>query len=149
MNGSGGGLISSTSDQATRATWGCYGTTIVGADGEAIGTGIQNTIDIETDCTSSGTAADICANLTIDGYSDWFLPSKSELNLMYENIGNGNALGLGNVGNFTSNWYWSSTEEDSNSAWYQSFSNNFLQYFINKNNTYGDVRAIRAFGNWF
>ena len=33
-----------------------------------------------------------------------------ELNLMYENIGLGNALGLGNVGNLPGNGYWSSTE---------------------------------------
>ena len=59
-------------------------------------------------------AARLCNELIISeggtAYGDWYLPSKYELNLMYENIGQGNALGLGNVGNFSSSSYWSSTE---------------------------------------
>ena len=133
LDGNGGGLIAAPTDQG-QAEWGCYGTTISGADGTAIGTGAQNTIDIEAGCTTAGTAADICANLTLGGYSDWFLPSKDELNEMYQN--------KSTIGGFANNIYWSSTEYN-NGAW--------LQYFFNGiQNVDGKfypnaVRAIRAF----
>ena len=137
------GLIAAASDQSSGAEWGCYGTAISGADGTAIGTGNQNTIDIEAGCTTSGIAADICANLTIAGYNDWFLPSNDELNEMYLNIGQGNVLGFGNIGGFANNYYWSSTEVDTYYAWIQGFgngyrSNDFKNYLLN-------VRAVRAF----
>ena len=141
LDGNGGGLISAPTDQSSGAQWGCHGTN-VGAGGTAIGTGNQNTIDIEAGCTTSGIAADICANLTLGGYSDWFLPSKDELNKMYLNIGQGNALGLGNVGGFANYNYWSSTEFDLNYAYFQNFSLN--QSITSKYlNLY--VRAVRAF----
>jgi hypothetical protein len=62
---------------------------------------------------------------------------------MYENIGFGDALGLGNIGNFSRNYYWSSTENNSINAWLQYF-NNGIQYFGNKGST-NFVRAVRAF----
>jgi hypothetical protein len=136
LDGNGGGLIAAPSDQSS-AAWGCYGTVISGADGTAIGTGNQNTIDIEAGCTTSGTAADICANLTLGGYSDWFLPSKDELNEMYLNL---NQQGLGGFANSN---YWSSTESSNLLAWHQKFSDG-AQDPINKYITI-NVRAVRAF----
>ena len=140
LDGNGGGLIAAPSDQGT-AEWGCNAITISGADGITIGTGAQNTIDIEADCTTSGTAADICANLSLGGYSDWFLPSKDELNEMYLNIANGSLLG--NVGGLNFSYYWSSTEIDSNDACVQFFLS-LYQSNHTKNSTYY-VRAVRSF----
>jgi hypothetical protein len=139
--GSVGGLIAAPTDHF--GAWGCNGTPIPGADGTFLGDGAQNTIDIEAGCATAGTAADICANLVLSGYTDWYLPSKDELNLMYQNIGQGNALGLGNVGGFDDSYYWSSSETDSTNAWRQDF---FLgnQFNGNKTGSY-TVRAVRAF----
>jgi hypothetical protein len=144
LNANGGGLIAAPTDQSIGSEWGCYNTEILGADGSGIETGNQNTIDIEAGCNETETAADICANLTIDGYSDWFLPSKDELNEMYLNIGQGNALGLGNIGGFADDYYWSSTEVNHIFATSQVFSNGNHYEKQSKANMYY-VRAIRAF----
>jgi len=113
---------------------------IFGANGTAVGTGEQNTIDIEAGCTTPGTAADICANLSLGGYIDWFLPSKDELNLMYANL---KLLKLYALGGFTDGYYWSSYESNIIGAWaqyfYSGFQDNYFKYHAYR------VRAARAF----
>ena len=130
-------LEAAPTDQSTSAEWGCHETEISGADGTAVGTGKQNTIDILNECATSGIAADICADLSLGGYSDWFLPSKDELNLMYEN------LKVFVIGGFADDYYWSSSEISAYYAWIQNFTNDF-QGGSHKDPTYG-VRAVRAF----
>ena len=85
------------------------------------------------------------SNHTIEGqkFRDWRLPTKHELNEMYLNIGQGNALGLGNIGGFASNYYWSSSEYNYYIAWGQIFSSG-IQYGNDKDNP-NNVRAVRAF----
>jgi hypothetical protein len=141
LDGNGGGLIAAPSDQSS-AAWGCYGQSI-GGTGTAVGTGAANTTAIVSGCSETAIAAKICEDLTLGGYTDWFFPSKDELNLMYQNIGPGDELGLGDIGNFGSNVYWSSTQVDSNRAWKQGFTGGF-QAFGNKSLT-NTVRAVRAF----
>jgi len=90
--------------------FGCEGTEISGADGTAIGTGRQNTIDILAVCKTIGIAARIAADYRGGGKSDWYLPSKDELSA----LGAANKkLGLGYFG-----FLWASTESDANSAWW-------------------------------
>ena len=150
LDENGGGLIAATSDSLTGDTvapWGCYLDTIPGANGTAIGTGQQNTDDIINGCTTSGIAANICDTLTLGGYSDWFLPSKDELNEMYLN------LYLQGLGGFVVNSeigsarYWSSTEYNSSSAWVQLFYDTSTDGFPIENgkDNLSYVRAIRTF----
>ena len=129
------GLIAAASDQSTGAEWGCSGTAIPGADGTALGTGNQNTIDIMAGCATAGIAARICGNLVLNGYSDWYLPSRDELNKLYIN--------LIAVGGFANANYWSSSEYDFSNAWYQNFGIGGQNYY-NKTNAVR-VRAVRAF----
>lgn len=129
------GLVATVADISTGASWGCSGTNITGADGTAIGTGNQNTIDIMAGCATAGIAARLCGDLVEGGYSDWYLPSKDELNALYTN--------QVAIGGFVEDFYWSSTESANLYAWYQDFSSGF-QYYDLKLLTYY-VRAIRSF----
>ena len=113
----------------------------------AVGAGRINTFKIIKSTHRSGTITkENCAALACHSYStattkagDWFLPSKDELNLLYQNLGK--RVLLSNTTN--DNYYWSSSQYNNSYAWYQSFSDG-LQYGSYKNYT-GSVRAVRAF----
>jgi hypothetical protein len=80
------------------------------------------------------------SNHDADGkeFSDWRLPTKRELNLMYVVYTNGNAASL------NANSYWSSTESyNDDDAWRQDLYNG-TQSTIDKDYRF-DVRAVRAF----
>ena len=137
------GLISAASDQSIGITWWNGSYTNTTAFASCVGCGDGNTSMVVNNQGSGSYAAKLCYDLTLGGQSDWYLPSKVELILMYENIGPGNALGLGNVSGFAPSYYWSSTEIDNNFVWTQSF---FVggQYGSDKFGTFY-VRAVRAF----
>ncbi len=137
------GLIAAPEDQSEGIQWynGTY--TWTTAFASAVGAGYGNTRMIVYDQDAGDYAAQLCRDLSLGGFNDWYLPSKYELNLMYQNIGQGNLLGLGNVGGFASVGYWSSTENDSIYAWQQNFANG-SQYDGHKFSS-TRVRAVRAF----
>ena len=110
---------------------------VTGATQTAIGTGKANTQKIVDIQGSGNYAAKLCDDLILNGYDDWFMPSKDELNLMYKN------LHLSLFGGFASDDYWSSSEYDAGGAWLQLFGSG-EQYNSNKTN-YRRVRALRAF----
>ena len=134
------GLIAVTADQSTSIVWAipaCQGTTVPGgATGSAIGTGKANTDAIIAQNGAASTyAAGLARAYTGGGYSDWYLPSKDELNKLY--------LKKSAVGGFASGFYWSSTEISANSAWVQSFDSG-NQYNFGKQLELR-VRPVRSF----
>jgi len=143
------GLIAAPSDQGM-TSWGCEGTAISGADGTAIGTGAQNTIDIMNGCSTAGIAARLCGDLVLGGYSDWFLPSQDELNKLYLNRV---AIGGFADNSYWTNSYWSSSEFNGYDgccdhlwAWIFGFDDGYAGNFLTKG-TNRSVRAVRAFSS--
>lgn len=133
------GLIAAPGDQGTGVQWGCFETAIPGADATALGTGKQNTIDIMAGCATEGIAARICSELVLNGYDDWYLPSKDELNKLFIN--------KEIIGGFADRIYLSSSEYGGFNrlyAWIQFFSNDGTQMNAQKDQPY-HVRAVRAF----
>ena len=102
------GLIAETQDQSTSSAW----------------FDAQNFISDPANHSASG-----------QNYTDWRLPTKNELNLLY--------LQRLVVGGFVPGYYWNSNESGSTAAW--------LQYFLNgaqgtgTQNTSYFVRSVRAF----
>ncbi len=100
-----------------------------------LGRGNENTSAIVNIYGTGDYAAGLCDQFTLQGYNDWFLPSKSELNLLYQQ--------RDLVGGFANDYYWSSSEYDSISAWYLYFPFG-PQYYAHKDSA-ARVRPIRAF----
>jgi len=124
--------------------WGGFGTAVgSSAQGTAIGTGAANTAAIvaaygarDPHNDTGDYAARLADQYAYGGYTDWFLPSQDELDLMYQS--------KGVIGNFASGWYWSSSEDGADTAWSQDFGTG-SQHASNEGDTSDRVRAVRAF----
>ncbi len=113
-------------------------TTVVGT-GTDIGTGKSNTDAIVTAMEDANFtedyAAKACADSTLGGKDDWFLPSKDELNELYKQKG------------LVSANYWSSSEISSGEAWGQILSGSNESQINYSKDVRGliSTRAVRAF----
>jgi len=134
------GIIAATSDQSDqliRIKWDKGTYTITGATGTAIGTGFSNTNKI---IASQGEpaityAAGLARAYTGGGYTDWYLPSKDEL----EKLSYTREI----IGGFVNYYYWSSSEFDLSKAWYQFFFSGRQSTTVKGEPAI--VRAIRSF----
>jgi hypothetical protein len=117
--------------------WGCTGTDIPNTS-TSFGSGFTNTSLITLNCAERPIAASVCADLVLNGYSDWYLPSLGEVQLMYSR------WHLQGLGGFGGSWYLSSSQYDPFYAWGMYFSNGYV-YNSGYKGTNGHVRAVRAF----
>jgi Protein of unknown function (DUF1566) len=137
------GLVCAPTDQSTALPWWNGSHVVTGAFGSDIGTGRLNTETIVAVQGTGNYAARICNDLVLGGFSDWYLPSKSECFSMYFNLKI--MKNMGGFGEPPNALYWSSTESSYNLA-YSQYSNDGYGptggYY--KNSAYY-VRAVRAF----
>jgi len=132
----------------TNLPWGAQGTLIDGVTtflsvGQnntlTIGVGRKNTLTIVNStafAALTNTAAQRCASKSLNGFTDWFLPSLGELNEMYKAKGQTRIPTTGS--------FWSSSQGSNNNAWSQRFSDGDQDYG-GKGSGYRGVRAVRAF----
>jgi hypothetical protein len=137
------GIIIAKSNIGT-AEWGCQYSSC-GNTSIAIGFGLYNTNEIVSHCQNANIAARLCFDLTLNGYSDWFLPSNNELLQLYKNGGviNQTADFIGGRG-FSLNT-WSSSENDSFTALYLVFYNGIVMNVATEKKNKKVVHAIRSF----
>jgi len=120
---------------STKVAWTSQGNISSVDTALVIGSGRNNTAIILA-ADSFAPAAKACDEYSNNGKTDWFLPSKDELNQLYINrdyVGN---LGILN--------YWSSSQSDKSGAYYSMFRDGHQGTF-GKYAENGFVRAIRAF----
>jgi len=111
------GIIATAKDFEEPGFW-SKKDTLNGAQAAKLGAGRNNSNNIYKAQGEPQTEADDyavieCIKLIENGYDDWYLPSKNELNQMY--------LRKDVIGGFTTFSYWSSTEVDATKAWFQNF----------------------------
>lgn len=96
------GFVAAPMDQQI-SPWGCFGQ-LMGPNAQYTGIwfGSYDSYTIINNCNDPEAAAYLCDTLTLNGYTDWFLPSRDELLELYNQR---NA-----VGGFENFLYWSSTE---------------------------------------
>lgn len=143
------GFVCSLADLG-KATWGCYDEQLAGPNGmsDEIGEGAANSLIIIVKCATAGIAARLCTDLTLQGFSDWWLPSTKELERIDLNFTVLNEQLIKHRGESLSNeGYWSSNEVSAAPLYLAHFvsmgpvGNGVLDGKNNENN----VRAIRYF----
>ena len=149
------GLIASLNDLNTNGVVAWSGDTTTEIFSDDNYDGQSNTLIIISENSTVNKAATLCDSYINEGFSDWYLPSRSELELLAFQYHIINQILLNDGDPTTKGFnldetpypnnsrYWSSTEVNSNVAWTYHFYYREV-YFSNKQNKH-NVRAIRKF----
>ena len=130
---------------ATEIYWNCVDT-ITGAKATKIGKGQENSNKIiATRCKLYNTEekswmlgpADLCDLYKVGKFTNWYLPSKDELNQIYLHLAKPDRY------SFLNHMYWSSSEKNERFAWIQFFRDGGQAYYIKHFAYY--VRAVHNF----
>ncbi len=119
--------------------WGLNGVDINISPGTNLGDGSRNTNAIVSAHGTLSNAARSTRQLVHNGLNDWYLPSRDELQLMYE------VLYSNGLGDFASGNYWSSSFGSSNGRGVVFSFNTGSWFFSSDRATQRRVRAIRRF----
>lgn len=120
-----------TADETGTFQWKTAETATEGT-GTAIGTGRSNTTAM---AGIDHPAAEAARAATYGGFTDWFVPAKDELMMVY-----GQRVNIGGLG---TGFYWSSSQSAIDRAWIQNFSDG-VQSVTSKTGEW-NLRLIRAF----
>lgn len=94
-----------------------YTTSVERSKAKAIGMGARNTTMLAEKFAGAAKAAN---DSTCSNYSDWFLPSKDELNEAFRHLSHSRTgLQLTPVGGFDRGYYWTSSDYNGATAWAQ------------------------------
>jgi hypothetical protein len=142
------GLIASLTNLSAGIVWTVPGFigTLIGPTAQSFSNGLTNTnaIIAQTTAPVATTYAAGLARLYLGGgFNDWYLPANWELNACYNSANIVNKV-LGTTNGFAFNYYWSSTEANSNLAWVQDFYYGY-QFQGSKSFNIYSVRAVRTF----
>lgn len=121
----------------TGKPWGIYGQDDSGASATTIGSGKVNTDYLINKYNTENYLWYYVNQHRVNTEKPWCVPSKDELNILYEN-----KTTIGNFSVSTSPYYWSSSEYSSNFVWLQSFSSGGQNGYP-KTTTNSRVRCVR------
>ena len=108
-----------------------------------LGKGDENTAVILSAIGNGNNAAKACQTYTVNGFSDWYLPTRDELIKLYQNL-----LPL-NQGGLSGNTYWSSNQDPvyAQNAWVQTMQQvpSGTGTYTQQKTTLNRVRPVRCF----
>ena len=141
------GLIASLKDLSSSCPWGFPDLAVPNCNSSW--DGASNTRAFIAAGGKSYFAIGLCASYSFQGYSDWYMPSIDEFNLLFNQRFLINKIleqdGDPSTNGIAQRYYWSSSQQTASHAWYFNAGAGFADDGSKNNLTDPHVRAIRSF----